>query len=142
MEHVWISIPTLFVITLGFARVLGCLIKEWLISRSLWLALLALPISLLVFASPLTLPSGLNWLLLITSMLVLEVYAFHPDLLPVFARSRKFDLRYLSAAMLLSAIWYLSEGLTLWQYGPELAWLMSLAGLITGYLSWQKSLSL
>ena len=139
MNHIWISIPTLFVITIGFARVLGCLINEWLIKRSIWLILLATPITLLVFASPLTLPSGLNWLLLTVSILVVLVYAFRPDILPQFARSRKFDLRYISVAMLLSAIWYLSEGLTLWQYGSTLAGMMSLAGLITGYLSWQKS---
>jgi len=140
MDHLWISIPTLYIITIGFARVLGCLIKELFISRSIGLALVALPISLLVFASPLALPPTLQWLLLIMSLIVVGVYAFRPEILPAFAQSRKFDLRYISATMLLSAIWYLSEGLMLWSYGPIMAGLMSLAGLITGFLSWQKSL--
>ena len=141
MIHTWISVPILFVITLGFARLLGCLIQEILASRSLGLALLSVPILLLILASPLTLPLTLQWLLLSASICVTLIYAFWPEVLPTFAQSRKFDLRYISFTMLLSAVWYLSEGLMLWSNGPLLAAGMSLVGLVTGVLSWQKSIA-
>ena len=141
MLHDWISIPILFVITLGFARLLGCLIQEIFLSRSIGLALLSVPILLLILASPLTLPPVLQWLLLSASISVILIYAFFPEILPAFAQSRRFDLRYISFTMLLSAIWYLSEGLMLWNNGPLLAGFMSLVGLITGFLSWQKSIT-
>ena len=141
MLYLWISIPTLFVITIGFARLLGCMIQEYIETRSIGLALLALPISLLVLASPLTLPTPLQWLLLLTSVSVTTIYAFFPEILPEFAQSRKFDLRYISIAMLLSAFWYVSEGLALWSSGPMLAGIMAATGIITGYLSWYKSFS-
>lgn len=141
MYYYWISIPTLFVITIGFARLLGCLIQEYLETRSTGLALLAIPITLLVLASPLTLTTPLQLVLLLTSITVTIIYAFYPEILPEFARSRRFDLRYTSIAMLLSSFWYVSEGLALWSNGPMLAVLMGATGIITGYLSWHKSFS-
>ena len=141
MYYYWISIPTLFLITIGFARLLGCLIREYLDTRSIGLALLAIPIGLLVLASPLTLQTPLQFLLLLTSITITIIYAFYPEILPEFAQSRRFDLRYISVAMLMSAIWYVSEGLSLWSSGPLLASLMAATGFITGYLSWYKSFS-
>lgn len=139
MIHDWISIPILFIITIGFARLLGCIIREILATQSIGLILLSLPIFLLILASPLTLTTALQWLLFTLSISVTLIYAFFPEILPTFAQSRRFDLRYVSFAMLLSAIWFLSEGLMLWSNGPIMAGLMSAVGLITGLLSWQKS---
>ena len=142
MIHDWISIPILFVITIGFARLLGCLIREILATQSVGLSLLSVPILMLILASPLTLSPPLQWLLLTLSITITLIYAFFPEILPEFAQTRQFDLRYVSFTMLLSSIWYLSEGLMLWNNGPILAALMSFVGMVTGFLSWQKSITL
>lgn len=133
MSAVWISSPTLIIITLGFAGLLGNLIRRLRQALQPKLAALTALLALLVLFPPLSLPGLLNWLLWLASLGVVLLFAVRPDSLPPSLHTRRFALRYASAAMLLSA-W----GNAL--YGPSFpACMIAAFALLAALLAWLES---
>ena len=147
MSVVWITSSTLFVITLGFAGLLGELIHHLRIRRSaakqngiqVRLAGMSVFISILVLLFPLSLPGTANWLLWLAAVCVIAIYALHRRALPPRLLTRRFAWRYTSAAMLLSAWWNFSTGTAL-PAGTSLpATLLAVSALLAALLAWLES---
>lgn len=141
MSAVWITSSTLFMITLGFAGLLGELIYTLRVRRSaakrngiqVRLAGMSVFVSLLVLLFPLSLPGMANWLLWLAALAVIAAYSLHRRSLPPRLLTRKFAFRYTSAAMLLSAWWNFTAG-------PSLpANLLAASALVAALLAWLES---
>ncbi|HKJ28302.1 MAG TPA: hypothetical protein VJ965_11735 [Anaerolineales bacterium] len=133
MSAVWLSSPALFVITLGFAGLLGELIYRLREAIQIRLAALAALFASLVLFPPLSLPGVLNWLLWLLALVVVVLFALRPDPLPSLFLTRRFALRYASAAMLLSAIW------NVWTWPSFPSSLLVVSALAAACLAWLES---
>ncbi|MGD2026771.1 MAG: hypothetical protein PVI99_03065 [Anaerolineales bacterium] len=110
MAVFWFSSPTLFMITLGFAGLLGNLIYHLRerISPQL-IALCALVLGMVILP-PLSLPILLQRTLWGAGLIVILAYAVRPSTLPANLHTRRFAMRYTAVAMVLSAIWNILSG--------------------------------
>ena len=110
MPVLWFSSPTLFIITLGFAGLLGDLIYRLRerISPQL-IALCTLVLGMVIFP-PLSLPLLLQRTLWGAGVIVIIAYAVRPGTLPENLHTRRFAMRYIAVAMVFSATWNILSG--------------------------------
>jgi hypothetical protein len=135
MNTVWVSPPTIIIISLGFAGLLGEQIRQLrshLTKRQLAAALALVG---LVMLPPLSLPPVIQWLGWAAASLVIALFTFQPKVLPESIFSRRFAWQYACFAMLLAALWNLLAG-------PGLPYLIIfLAAIYAALLSWKRSRS-
>jgi len=134
MMDAWIAALTLFIITLGFAGILGGLIFRLRTEPKVFLAFLSLMIGSLVFFPPLSLPVMLQWLVWLAALIIAGTFAMRPANLPAFLLSRRFVLRYACLALLTTAMWYQSVGPSLLMSS------LTITALLTALVSWRESL--
>lgn len=152
MYSVWVSPPTIILISLGFAGLLGEQIRQLhahlnqnrvqrlsferleaqLRSNKHQLAA-ALALVGLVMLPPLSLPPVSQWIGWAAAGLVILLFSFRPKGLPAGLFTCRFAWRYAAFTMLLAALWsFLS--------GPDLPYIiLSLIALLTALLSWRRS---
>ncbi|MCB2179676.1 hypothetical protein KQH54_00990 [bacterium] len=133
MSTLWLSSSTIFVITIGFAGLLGEL--SYRLRKNLSFSILGL--SILVFGMvvlpPLSLPGIMSWLLWASGFFVFLLYSLRPQALPQSWVTRRFAMRYIALSMVLCAVWNLltSAGF------PAL--LLATFAATTGLMAWQDS---
>ena len=133
MISVWVSPPTILLISLGFAGLLGELIRR--LRSRLNTSQLAAAIALigLVLLPPLSLPPVTQWLGWAAAALVIFLFAFRPQILPAKIFSEQFAWKYASIAMFLAAIWNLVTG-------PSFPFIpISISAALAAFLSWKRS---
>jgi hypothetical protein len=133
MISVWVSPPTIIFISLGFAGLLGELIRQ--LRSRLNKSQLAAAVALigLVLLPPLSLPPVTQWIGWTAACLVIFSFAFRPQILPAKFFSPSFAWRYASFAMLLAALWNLVTG-------PSFPFIpISLSAILAAFFSWKRS---
>lgn len=141
----WLSLPTLLIIDLGFAGLLGTHLYYLRAhaahrrsaarsfphrARSIALALL---LGGFVLLPPLSFPPLPQWLGWLAALLVVALFAFRPKPLPARLWTLSFAFRYAALTMLLVALWGLLSGFT----SPQA--LFTLAALLAAALAWHRS---
>ncbi len=132
MSLAWVYPPTLFLITLGFAGVLGDLIYRLRANLNLPMLVAALSTLFLVLFPPLSLPPAFQYAGWIGAVLVILVFALRPDNLPSTFFTRRFALRYAALIMLLSALWGIFNA----TFPTNL---LAAAALLAALLAWTRS---
>ena len=133
MISVWVSPPTIIFISLGFAGLLGEIIRR--LRSRLNTAQLAAAFALigLVLLPPLSLPPVTQWLGWAAAIMVILLFAFRPQILPAKIFSEQFAWQYASIAMFLAAIWNLATG-------PSFPFIpISVSAALAAFLSWKRS---
>ena len=134
MFEEWISAITLFIITLGFARMLGELVYHLRNQPGLPLAFVSFIIINLILFPPLSLPVTLRWFYWVVAFSVVAIFAVRSQGIPEVLLSQRFILRYISFVMLTSAAWYLSAAQT------ALMSALAAVAILAALLSWRESL--
>lgn len=138
MNSIWISLPVLFIINLGFAGLLGTQIYHLRAKGEDRLAaaqnlLLALALGGLVWLPQFSLPNLAQWFGWLAAVLVVGLFAARPKPLPRQLWTLRFAFRYAALAMLLVALWGLLPAIT----APLI--LLSPAAVCAGALAWLRS---
>jgi len=134
MVEYWINVFTLFIITLGFAGILGDLFFQLRSRKDAVAGFLALLISSLVFFPPLSLPLIPRSVLWAAALIVTLIFAARPQRLPGTLFSQRFILRYACLAMVATALWYLSVG------ESPLMFVLAISAMLAALFSWRESL--
>ena len=134
MVEYWINVFTLFIITLGFAGILGDLFFQLRSRKNAAAGFLVLLISSLVFFPPLSLPLIPRSVLWAASLIVTLLFAARPGQLPGALFSQRFILRYACLAMVTTALWYLSA-----EQSP-LMFVLAISAMLAAVFSWRESL--
>lgn len=134
MVEYWIKAFTLFIITLGFAGLLGDLLFQLRSRRHAATGFLALLIGSLVFFPPLSLPHIPRAVLWTAALTVILLFTARPNRLPQVLLSQRFILRYACLGLVTTALWYLSVGQSL------LMSALAISALFAALLSWRESL--
>ena len=133
MVEYWINVFTLFIITLGFAGILGDLFFQLRSRKDAASGFLALVISSLVFSPPLSLPLIPRSILWAVALIVILIFAARPERLPAALLSQRFILRYACLAMVATALWYLSVEQSL------LMFVLAFSAMLAALFSWRVS---
>ncbi len=133
MSVTWVAYPALYIITIGFAGLLGELIFHLRSQFTPRILAAAMLLAGLVWFPPLSLPLTLQWGLWVSSGVVILLFALRPQPLPNQLFSRQFAMRYASIAMLISALWDVLAG-------PAFpAHALAIAALLASLLAWLAS---
>ena len=134
MVEYWITVFTLFIITIGFAGILGDLFFQLHSRKNAAAGFLALLIGSLIFFPPLSLTLTPRTVLWAAALIVTLLYTARPDWLPVTLFSQRFILRYACLAMVTTALWYLSVEQSL------LMFVLAISAMLAALYSWRESL--
>ncbi|MEN8240982.1 MAG: hypothetical protein ABFS17_03590 [Chloroflexota bacterium] len=133
MISAWVSPPTIIFISLGFAGLLGELIRQLRSRINKFQLAAALALIGLVLLPPLSLPPVTQWFGWAAAGLVILLFAYRPQIFPAKIFSEQFAWQYASFAMFLAAIWNLVTG-------PSFPFIpISISAALAAFLSWKRS---
>ena len=133
MISAWVSPPTIIIISLGFAGLLGEQIRQLRAQLNKNQLAAALALVGLVLLPPLSLPPAAQWIGLAAASLVILLFALRPNILPAQIFSPSFAWRYTSFSMILAAVWNLVAG-------PSFPFLLvSTSAMLAAFFSWRRS---
>lgn len=134
MNSIWVFPPTIIIISLGFAGLLGEQIRQLRSHLSSHQLAAALALVGLVLLPPLSLPPLTQWLGLAAASLVIILFALQPKFIPDSFFSLRFAWQYASFSMLLAALWnfFASPGQSYLVFG--------VMALFAAFLAWSRSL--
>lgn len=133
MLSVWVSPPTIIVISLGFAGLLGEQIRQLRSQLNTDQLAAALALVGLVLLPPLSLPPVTQWIGWAAAGLVIILFALRPPILPEYIYTNRFAWRYASFAMVLAALWNLLAGPSF----PRPV--LTLTAVLASLLAWRRS---